>query len=176
MNISYETAHAICVAYGEIKAGETILETLKELQKKYEPLELRDGFGRCRGLQLEYRVQLTATAFLALNRGWQWRSSRLTSDSEMAAVNLAWGRSAAREGIMRHPIQLEITAKHLVFHEKTFVVECLECGEKLQLDGVVICRFSKEGAIGLIEHIAKTQVLPFIEEHVVCGDERSLTA
>lgn len=52
MNITYETAHAICVAYEEIRAGEKMLEQLKELQKNYEPLELRDAFGRRRGLQL----------------------------------------------------------------------------------------------------------------------------
>lgn len=50
--ISKLTAAAIWTAYDEIARGEALLEELEKRQAAGDGANLRDAFGRCRGLQL----------------------------------------------------------------------------------------------------------------------------
>lgn len=50
--ITKETAWAIAAAHREIEAAKTLLDKMAEAKKWNETLDLRDAFGRQRGLQL----------------------------------------------------------------------------------------------------------------------------
>ena len=50
--ITKQTAYEICLAYNEIEHGEQLLKDLEELRKDGKEPNLRDVFGRPRGLQL----------------------------------------------------------------------------------------------------------------------------
>ena len=52
--ITKDTATDIALAYREIEAAETLLGDVRAAIEKSAPLDLRDAFGRPRGLQLGF--------------------------------------------------------------------------------------------------------------------------
>ena len=52
MPIAKQTAYDIWVAHDEIAKGNKLISDIEEQMKRGEPMNLRDGFGRLRNLQL----------------------------------------------------------------------------------------------------------------------------
>jgi hypothetical protein len=74
------------------------------------------------------------------------------------------------------PIQVELTAEHLVYEAHLFRFTCESCGERLQLDGILMQRLADKQAHGMIEHITATQVIPFLDEHLNCSNVNAFSA
>ena len=59
--ITRQTAYEICLAYDEIKNGRKLVADMQEQLKRGETVDLRDAFGRPRGLQLGVPTSASGT-------------------------------------------------------------------------------------------------------------------
>ena len=75
------------------------------------------------------------------------------------------------------PIQLETdtSAEHLIWSERDYGYTCEGCGDSLLLDKIFLEKMRQEKAIGMVEHIVKTQVVPWIQIHLDCGEVKVIT-
>ncbi len=65
--ITKQTAYDMWVSYQEIENGEKLLSDMAEQIKNQEPVNLRDGFGRRRNLQLGVPMGETGHRLLDVN-------------------------------------------------------------------------------------------------------------